>query len=188
MKWFKMLIATVMASGFLCAGQYQVDMAHSYVGFKIKHLMVSNVKGNFDKFSGNLELDENAGKLKYIKGIIKVDSIDTGIAKRDAHLKDPDFFNAKKYPKIIFESTSVDGDTVYGNLTMHGVTKPIELEYEYNGVIKDPRGNMKAGLSLEGKVKRKDFGLTYNKILEAGGVAIGDKVKLEIEIEAKLIK
>jgi polyisoprenoid-binding protein YceI len=188
MKWFKTLLATLFASTALFAANYQVDMGHSYVGFKIKHLMISNVKGNFNKFSGELKLDDKTNKLTYLKGVIDANSIDTGIEKRDNHLRDPDFFDVKKYPNITFESTRVVGDSVYGNLTMHGVTKEIELEYEYNGQIKDPWGNMKAGLTLEGKINRKDFNLTYNKVLEAGGVAVGDKVKLILEIEAKLIK
>lgn len=186
MKIKRLLLGSLFASTLLFAGEYQVDNSHSYVGFKIKHLMVSNVKGNFEKFTGTYNYDEKTNTLKDIVGNISVDSINTAIEKRDEHLKSEDFFNVKRYPSIAFKATKIAGNKVYGNLTMHGVTKEIGLNYEFNGTVKDPQGKTKSGLTLYGTINRKDFNLTYNKILEAGGLSIGEEVKLEIELEGLL--
>jgi polyisoprenoid-binding protein YceI len=185
---FRMGIVSIAAATALVAGTYSVDPSHSHVGFKVKHLMISNVKGDFTKFSGNFEYDEKSHTLKALHGTVEVASIDTGIQKRDDHLRSDDFFAQKKYPNITFELTKVEGDTAYGKLTMRGVTKAVELEIEHSKPIKDPWGNMRVGITLEGKVNRKDFGLKYNQILETGGVAVGETVKLEVELEGILQK
>ncbi|KIM12345.1 MAG: hypothetical protein KU38_05610 [Sulfurovum sp. FS08-3] len=182
------LWVALLFSASLWAGNYTVDASHSNVGFKIKHLMISNVKGGFDRFEGVFEYDEKSKTLKSMEGNISVDSINTANAKRDDHLKNEDFFDVKKYPHIAFKLTKVEGDKVTGTLTMHGVSKEITLELENNGVIQDPWGNTRVGLSLSGTINRYDFGLKYNKVLEAGGLTIGEEVKLEIELEGILDK
>ena len=186
MKIKRLFLGGLLASSLLFAGEYQVDTSHSYVGFKIKHLMISNVKGNFEKFSGSYNYDEKTNTLKDIVGTISVDSINTAIQKRDEHLKSEDFFDVKKYPEIKFKAKKIVGTKIFGTLTMHGVTKDVVLSYEFNGTVKDPQGKMKSALSLNGTINRKDFNLTYNKVLEAGGVAIGEEVKLEIELAGVL--
>jgi polyisoprenoid-binding protein YceI len=188
MKIIKLGLISILATGVLYAGTYKVDTAHSYVGFKVKHMMVSNVKGNFEKFEGVIEYDEANKVLTALKGTIQVASINTADEKRDTHLKAPDMFDAQKYPTIVFEASKIDGDDVYGNLTMHGVTKEVKLELEESGLGEDAWGNQKVGLSLEGKINRKDFGITWNKLLEAGGVAVSDEVKLELELAGVLQK
>lgn len=188
MKFLKLGLASVLASGALFAGNYNVDASHSNIGFKVKHMMISNVKGTFDKFTGKFEYDEKTNSLKSFNGEIEVASINTRDKKRDAHLKAEELFNVAKYPNIIFALNRVDGDYAYGKLTMHGVTKDVKLDFENNGMVKDPWGNTRVGLALSGKLNRKDYGITWNKVLEAGGVAVGETVKLDIEIEGVLAK
>ncbi len=188
MRLAKLGLISILASGALFAGTYNVDKSHSSVGFKVKHMMISNVKGSFDEFKGSFVYDEETKKLTALTGTIDTASINTANKKRDDHLRGEDFFDTAKYPELIFVLKKVVGDNVYGDLTMHGVTKEVKLELEDNGTVKDPWGNTRVGLSLEGKIDRKEFGLVYNSILEAGGVAIGDKVKLEIELEGILKK
>lgn len=188
MKLIKLGLATLLASGVLFAGTFNIDKTHSNVGFKVKHLMISNVTGNFKEFSGTIEYDEKTKTLQSISGKVAVASINTENAKRDGHLRADDFFAAKEYPYITFESTKIEGDEVIGKFTLRGVTKEVKFELENNGTIVDNRGNTKVGLSLEGKINRKDYGVKYNKVLEAGGVAVGDKIKLTIDLEALLKK
>lgn len=188
MKLVKLTIAAIIAVSSLYAGNYKVDPVHSAIGFKVKHLMISNVRGTFDKFSGTFEYDEKTNTLKSLNGTIQVSSINTGIEKRDTHLKSEEIFNATKFPEITFTLSKIDDDKAYGKLTLHGVTKDIILDYDNGGTVKDPWGNYRAGIALSGKINRKDYGITWNKILEAGGVAVGDKIKLDIEIEGILEK
>ncbi len=188
MKITKLLVIASLFASSLFATSYIVDKAHTNVGFKVKHLMISNVKGSFGDFKGTFEYDEKTKKLTALQGVIQVNSINTANAKRDAHLKEEEIFDAKKYPTITFKMTKIDGDDVYGDFTLKGVTKNIKLEFENGGTIIDPSGNHRAGFSLEGKIKRADYGLTYNSVLEAGGFAIGEEVKLEIEIEGVNIR
>jgi len=184
MKPAKLLSATaalLLSSGLLMGATYNVDPAHSSVGFKVKHLMISNVKGHFNTFSGAYDMDK--GTITAFTGTIDANSIDTGIEKRDNHLRSADFFDVAKYPEITFKMTKFDGDTMTGDLTMHGVTLPVTLETEVSGPIKDPWGMTRSSVSLSGKLDRKDYGLKYNQVLEAGGVAVGNEIKLSIEIE-----
>ncbi|MBC8412451.1 MAG: polyisoprenoid-binding protein [Nitrospira sp.] len=169
------------------AVKYTLDSAHTTVGFSIKHMVISNVKGTFSKFTGEFELDDN-NNLKDASAVISVDSIDTNIEKRDAHLKNPDFFDAAKYPEITFTTTSIESNgeqkyTITGNLTMHGVTKSIDLKAEILGPIKDPWGNTRTGLVAHGILNRRDFGLNYSKMLEAGGLVVGDEVTISFDGE-----
>jgi polyisoprenoid-binding protein YceI len=169
--------------------QIPVDPVHSQVGFSIRHL-VSKVPGHFDEFSGTITIDPaNVASTLKIEGTVQAASINTRNEKRDGHLRSEDFFAVEKYPEITFVSKSVtkDGDDyeISGDLTMRGVTKRVVLEAEYGGVATNPfTGTPTVGLSLEGEVNRKDFGIEWNKTLDAGGVMLGDEVDIRIEIEA----
>ncbi len=184
----KLGLVALLTSSALYAGTYNIDPTHSSVGFKVKHMMISNVHGKFGKFNGSFEYDDKTKSVKSLTGNIDVNSIDTDNAKRDAHLKSADLFNAKKYPKISFSLKKIAQESVFGELTIHGITKKVEFNFENNGQIKDPWGNTRVGLSISGKINRKDYGIVWNKILEAGGVAVGDIVKLDIELEGILSK
>lgn len=176
------------------ASTWTLDKAHSEVGFSVKHLMVSNVRGRFTKFDGKIELNEKDVTKSVVNVDIDVGSIDTGNEKRDNHLRSADFFNAAKFPTMSFKSTKVEKAganklKVRGNLTLHGVTKPVVLEVEGpTGEITDPWGNKKRGASASTTISRKDFGLKWNKVTEAGGVVVGDDVKITLEIELNRVK
>ena len=187
MKFLKLGLASVIASSALFAGTYNVDASHSNVGFKVKHMMISNVVGKFDKFDGTFEYDEKTKTLKSLVGNIDVNSINTENEKRDAHLKDSDFFAAKDFNNIKFELAKIEGHKVFGKLTIRGITKDVELDFENNGTVKDPWGNTRVGLALSGKINRMDYGLKYNKVLEAGGVAVDEIVKLDIQLEGAIV-
>jgi polyisoprenoid-binding protein YceI len=168
---------------------WQIDASHSHVGFSVKHMMIATVRGTFNAYSGTLELDAQDLTKSKIAGEIDVASIDTREAKRDEHLRSADFFDAANHPKILFQSTKiehVDGNEykVTGDITIRGVTKEIVLDAEYAGVHKDPWGGTRTGFTVTGSLNRKDFGLSWNAALETGGVLVGDKIKLELEVEA----
>ena len=183
MNMKKLISISVLSLTTLIAGNYNVDLSHSNVEFKVKHLMITNVKGNFNDFTGSFEYDEKEKKLISLSGEIEVDSINTDNEKRDNHLIAPDIFDADQFPSITFDLTKGDGDYVYGDFTMKGVTKNIKLEFENGGTIKDPRGNNRAGFALSGEINRTDFGITWNRVLEAGGLTVGNEIKLNIEIQ-----
>lgn len=182
------LALAVSAPAAASASTWSIDGTHSTVGFKVRHMMVSNVRGNFKKFEGTVELDDKDVTKSKVNVSVDTASIDTDNEKRDAHLRDKDFFNVKKFPKMTFTSTKIvkKGDALHvtGNLTMHGVTKPVTLKVEdLTAAIKDPWGMQRRGLSASAKIKRADFGLTYNSVLEAGGVAVGEEVTIVLEVE-----
>ncbi|MDD3770135.1 polyisoprenoid-binding protein [Sulfuricurvum sp. IAE1] len=182
----KSLFVTVLAglmigSSALSAAVYKVDVSHSNVGFKVKHMMISTVTGKFGNFSGTYELDK--GHFKSLSGHIKAASIDTGIAKRDDHLRSADFFDVAKFGDISFVMTGATKEKMTGNLTIRGVTKKVTLDIDMGGVVTDPWGNQRSGFVLTGQINRKDFGLNWNKAIEAGGVVVGDEVKLIVEVE-----
>jgi polyisoprenoid-binding protein YceI len=155
-----------------------IDSAHSEVGFKVKHLMISTVKGNFTTFGGSVNEDGTV----FVS--INTNSINTGNVDRDNHLKSADFFNADEYSTITFAGKmSEDMTTVTGNITIKGITKEIELNTEYNGMSVDPWGNTKHGWEITAKINRSDFGLTWNAPLETGGVLLSDEVKLNLDIQ-----
>lgn len=165
-----------------------IDPTHSEIAFKVKHLMISNVKGSFSEFSGQLLTDGNDFSTSEISFQINPASINTGVADRDGHLKSPDFFDVENFNVIDFTSgklvkTSGDVFELTGNLIIKGVSKPVRLEVEFGGFMSDPWGNEKAGFTLSGKLNRKDFGLNWNAALEAGGVLVGEEIKLNIDIE-----
>ncbi len=179
----KLVVAGSLLVSVLSAGNYDVDKSHSNIAFKVKHLMLSSAKGTFDNFSGHFEYDEKSGVLKSLSGDILSNTIYTNDEKRDKHLKAEDMLDTKKFPKIFFTLTKFEDDFVYGDITIKGIRKNIKLAYENNGHAKDPWGNYRAAFELSGKLNRKDFGLTYNKLLESGGLIVGDIVKISIEIE-----
>lgn len=178
----------LMMGGLSHAAVYSIDNSHSSVGFSIRHL-VSNVHGSFQKFSGTVDLDEkNLSKLA-VAADIDPASIFTNEPKRDAHLQSADFFDVQKFPKMTFKSSSAkdlgNGKVeLTGDLTMHGVTKPVTLSVSFLGADKDPWGNTRAGFSATGKVNRKDYGIVWNKTLDNGGVMVGDDVTIQIDVEA----
>jgi polyisoprenoid-binding protein YceI len=181
----KFLLSTVAAAA-LFAGDYTLDMSHSGVGFSIKHLMVSNVKGKFKVYDGNFSYDEKAKKLTKLEGTVDVASIDTEIQKRDDHLRSADFFDAAKFPKMSLVMTKfIPGKKpkVEAKLTIKDVTKVVLFDADIGGAAVDPWGTKKAGFSLTGVINRKDFGLTWNKSLETGGFVVGEEVKISIDLE-----
>ena len=183
-------LAAVLAvlSPVVRADTYEIDASHSQVGFRIKHL-VGKVPGRFTKFAGTVEY--TPGKPEAWKVVATIDpaSINTDNEKRDGHLKSADFFDVAKHPEMSFKSTKVagvkgDGAKLHGELTMHGVTKPVVLDLELGGTTKDPWGNTRAGFTATGTINRKDFGIVWNKTLDSGGLLIGEEVALVIDIEA----
>ena len=164
------------------ATKRNLDPTHSEITFKVRHMMISNVKGSFTDFTSELESEDDTFKNVTVKTIIKTDSVNTNNADRDNHLKSEEFFNVAAYPVITFESNSLN-DEITGNLTINGITKPVTLDVEFGGINVDPWGNTKAGFSFEGKIKRSDFGLNWNAALEAGGVMVSDEVKIAGELQ-----
>jgi polyisoprenoid-binding protein YceI len=174
------------------ADQYAIDPDHSEIGFSVKHMVITNVKGAFREYTAGFEVDAN-NKLVSVKADIIVTSIDTRIQKRDDHLRSADFFELAKYPTITFASSSVvpgpgNSFKVKGLLKIKGVIKEIELDGELTGSIKDPWGNQRMGIVLRGTIDRLKFGLNYNKILETGGLLIDNEVKIHLEGEGILKK
>ncbi len=172
------------------AVQYKLDTAHSKVGFKVKHLVVSTVSGRFNKFEGTFDFDEKTGQLKNVDVSIDVSSVDTNEPDRDKHLSAEDFFHAKKFPKMTFKSKKVTYRDkkpvqVVGELMLHGQKKDVTLDVTYNGTVMDPWGNKKLGFEAVTEINRKDFGINWSKKLDSGGLVVGEKVKIEIEGEAK---
>ena len=155
-----------------------IDQAHSEIGFKVKHLMISTVKGNFNTISGGVE--ENGS----VSVSMNINSIDTGNVDRDNHLKSADFFNSEEFPTIDFAGKmSEDMNTVTGEITIKGITKEVALDVDYNGMSVDPWGNTKHGWEISGSINRGDFGLTWNAPLETGGVLVSEEVKLNLDIQ-----
>ena len=167
---------------------YKIDAAHSEITFKVKHLMITNVTGNFTKFDATLESSKDDFTDAKISFEADVDSISTNNEQRDGHLKSEDFFAAEKFPTLSFVSSSfnkVSGDEykLVGELTLRGVSKPIELVVEYGGTATDPYGQVKSGFEISGKINRKDFGLVWTATTEAGGIVVSDEVKLYLAVQ-----
>lgn len=167
---------------------WKIDATHSDVEFKIKHLMITNVTGYFGKYDATIVSSSDDFTDAKITFEADVASITTKNADRDAHLQAEDFFHAAQYPKITFESTSIkkiDSENlkVSGNLTLRGVTKPVELDVEYSEIVKDPYGQIKAGFEVKGKINRKDFGVSFNGVTDNGGLVLGEEVKLQSSVQ-----
>ena len=175
------------AFGHAETARYVVDPDHSIVEFKVAHMVISKTTGHFKDYAGFIDMDPDAGTVKALEATIKTASVTTNQEKRDAHLRNPDFFDAEKYPTMTYKMKSYhksgDGYTAVGDLTLHGVTKEVALTGNFNGVTKDPWGNTRAGFTAEGKVNRKDFGMVWNKALDSGGLVVGDEVLIKLEIE-----
>ena len=182
----RLAVLSLVAAPVLALAQaatWNIDGSHSRTGFSVKHLVISDVKGDFSKTSGTVQLDEADLSKSSVTATIEAGSVDTRDEKRDGHLKSPDFFDVAKYPTITFKSTKVTGGkdgaiTVTGDLTLHGVTKPVTLEGSLTEAIKDMQGNARRGVSLSGKINRRDFGVSYGP-----AAVIGDDVKLDIQAE-----
>ena len=168
---------------------WEIDPAHTMVEFGVRHMLVSTVKGRFTKFSGTIHMDEDNPTQSRVEASIDVSSIDTGDEQRDAHLRSPDFFDVARFPNITFKSRRIEGlegdaYRVVGDLTIRDVTREVVLDVTYAGKAKDPWGNLRAGFTAETTINRKDFGLTWNVPLEAGGWLVGDKVRIMLEVQA----
>jgi len=196
MKLLSLSTAAVLFSSIALAstsfkpGKYEIDTAHSTVGFEVQHLVISSVEGKFNTFNGTIDLADKLEKSK-VEVTIDTKSIDTGNNKRDDHLRSADFFDANKIPTMTFKSTSVKGTLdnleITGNLTMKGVTKKVTLKGKYLGAVKDGYGNEKVAFVAETELNRKDFGLNWNSMVEAGPV-VGDKVNVRLKIQAAMKK
>jgi len=177
-----------MATQTITKTKWTLDQAHSEIGFKVKHMMITNVSGSFGKFDVNVETDENDFNTAGIEFTAELDSISTGNADRDIHLKSADFFDAANFPRLEFVSSKFEKKDdehylLHGDLTIRGITKPVRFDVEFGGIGKDPWGNEKAGFSVTGKINRTDFKLNWNAALETGGVLVGEDVKLNAEIQ-----
>ena len=168
--------------------KWVIDPTHSEIGFKIKHLMITNVSGKFDSFEAEVHTEGDDFTTAQIEAKIKTASINTNNLQRDEHLRNSDFFEVDKHPEIIFSSTKVEKTSsenyvVYGNLSLKGTVKPVKLNVEYSGATKDLWGNQKAGFVISGKINRTEFGLNFNAALETGGLVLAEEVKINSEVQ-----
>jgi polyisoprenoid-binding protein YceI len=172
----------------MALASYSIDTTHSSVNFAVRHMVVAKVRGRFTKFSGSFAFDSADLSKSSVSVAIDVASIDTHEPQRDGHLRSPDFLDAENHKEITFKSTRVEGSgselRVVGDLTIRGVTREVTLDVEHHGGGKDPWGNEKVGFSAKTSINRKDFGLAWNQVLETGGVLVGEKVEIEIDVEA----
>ena len=184
----KIASALILSFGLVNASEYVVDDVHTNVGFTVKHMMITNVKGEFKTYDAKIDFDNASKTFKAFSASVDTASIDTGIEKRDAHLKSADFFLSEKFPKMTFvmKSYKVDGTEgkMSGDLTIRGITKPVVFDVEDMANIKDLQGNNRVGFTLKGKINRMDYDLKWNKALEAGGVVVAEEVKIAVEVEA----
>ena len=183
-------VSAVAFSAPVLAATWQIDPAHSNVSFSVRHMMVSNVSGEFTKVSGTVEGDEKTPAQTVVNATIDATSINTREAKRDDHLKSPDFLDVAKYPTIIFKSKKIEPSgsgqfKVTGDLTLHGVTKEVVLDVsDVTAPIKDPMGKTRAGAQASTKIDRKDFGINWSKVIDGGGLMVGDEVAISVDVEA----
>jgi len=172
----------------MTTSNWNIDLAHSGINFSIRHMVVSKVRGRFTQYTGTLNLDDDLSRSQ-VDVSIDAASIDTGVGQRDAHLRSADFFDVEKFPQLRFQSrrlakVSDDRYSVTGELTIRDVTREVTLDVEYGGRAKDPWGNERVGFIAKTAIDRKDFGLGWNQVLEAGGVLVGDRVEIELEVQA----
>lgn len=185
-------LALLLTAAGAQATSWNVDDAHTTVGFSVSHLFTS-VQGRFDEFGGTIEFDPDEPQAVRIRGTAQADSINTNNTKRDKHLRSADFFDVEKHPELSFESKSLEGfdgkkGRLAGNLTIHGVTKPVVFDFRYLGQAKDPWGNVRAGFSATTTINRRDYGLNWNEVLETGGVLVGEEVEIRIDVEGVLVE
>jgi len=170
-------------------GDYNIDPAHSVIGFSIRHLEIAWVEGRFKDFKGTIRYDDADVTKSSVEFTAKVESIDTGVEPRNAHLRTADFFDVAKYPEMNFKSTRVerkgkDGYVLHGDFTLRGVTKQVQLPFTVTGAIKDPWGNTRFGVAAQTKLDRRDYGITWGKALESGGIDVGNEVTINLQLEA----
>lgn len=163
--------------------KWNLDKTHSEVQFKVKHMVISTVTGDFSSFDAHAESEDEVFKNAKFEFSADVNSISTKNEQRDEHLKSDDFFNSSEFPKLTFKGSEFDGEKLKGEITMKGITKPITLDVDFGGVITDPYGNQRAGFEFTGQLNRKDFGLNWNGTLESGGLVVSDNVKLFVNLE-----
>ncbi|MEO9531851.1 MAG: YceI family protein [Crocinitomicaceae bacterium] len=163
--------------------KWAIDPTHSEVGFKVKHMMISTVKGNFNSFDATVHAENEDFSDAQVEVVIDTNSINTNNADRDGHLQSADFFASEEFPKMTFKSTSFDGNKMKGELSIKDVTKEVELNVDFNGAAVDPYGQHKAGFEISGEINRKDFGLSWSAVTEAGNIVVSDKVKLVIDAQ-----
>lgn len=170
------------------SGDYTIDASHTRIGFSARHAMVTTVRGHFSGFEGTATIDTATPANSSVSLTIQTDSLDTGSADRDGHLKSADFFDIEKFPAITFTSTQVSRDgadwEITGDLSINGITKPVTIDFEETGSARDPFGNLRVGFEGATAISRKDWDLTWNAALETGGVLISDKIKLEFDVSA----
>ncbi|KYH46221.1 YceI family protein [Branchiibius sp. NY16-3462-2] len=166
----------------LTPGVWNVDPSHSTIGFVARHLMVSKVRGSFTEFTADVKIGEEL-EDSTVTATVQLASVETGSADRDGHLKSPDFFDVENNPTMTFTSTKVTPDTLEGDLTIKGVTKPVTFDLEFDGVSADPWGGTRAGFEATTEINRKDFGLTWNVAVEGGGVLVSEKVKINLDVQ-----
>jgi len=171
------------------SGEYKIDPAHSVIGFAIRHYEISLVRGRFKNFTGTISFDEADISKSSVEFAAKIESIDTGVDARNAHLRTADFFDAAKYPDMTFKSTRVerkaqDQYVLHGDFTLKGVTKPISLPFTVTGAIKDAQGNTRFGVAAQTKIDRRDYGITWGKAMANGGMDVGNEVMIDLQLEA----
>jgi polyisoprenoid-binding protein YceI len=170
-------------------GEYKIDPAHSVIGFAVRHFEINWVEGRFKDFDGVIRFDESDLTKSTVEFTAKIESIDTGVAPRDQHLRGPDFFDIAKFPQMTFKSSKVerkgkDAYVLHGDFTLKGVIKPVAIPFTIAGAVKDPRGGIRFGVEAHTKINRRDFGMTYGKQLEIGGYDIGNEVSINLYLEA----
>jgi polyisoprenoid-binding protein YceI len=187
-KISKVIYLSILSLSLANATPYSLDDSHTQVGFSVKHLMITNVKGEFKTYNADIDFDAKTKKFKSFKADVETKSIDTGIEKRDEHLRSEDFFLSEKFPKMTFVMKSYKSDgnkgKISGDLTIKDVTKAVTLDVDDIATVKDFQGNNRVGFTLKGKINRMDYGLKWNKALETGGLAVSEEVKILVEIEA----
>jgi len=164
-------------------GDYTIDQTHTRLGFSARHAMVTTVRGQFTDFTGTAHIDTANPAASKVALTIQTASIDTGVADRDGHLKSADFFDVENNPVMTFRSTKVTSNTLEGDLTIKGVTRPVVFDLDFNGVSKDPWGGTRAGFEAKTEINRKDFGLEWNVAIEGGGVLVGEKVRINLDVQ-----
>ena len=183
-----LFLATLFFTSTSFAETFLVDTNHTQVHFSVQHLVVFKVRGNFNDFVGSLEADPETRTLISVQATIKTASINTRIDKRDEHLRSADFFAAAKYPEIQFKSKKITGSgdniVLIGDLTIRGITKEVVLNGSFLGSTTGPKGKLRAGFEATGMINRKDFGLNWNKVTEAGGLIVGDEIEIGLEVES----
>ena len=185
---FASVLSLFFVTAAFSADKYEIDAVHTSVGFSVRHLVISNVKGKFNDVSGIIMYDDSDLNKSSVSVTIKTASIDSDNQDRDGHLKSGDFFNVEKYPEITFKSKRIekkdDGYVAIGDLTIRGVTKEVNLTFTVLGPIKDPWGNMKIGVEGSLTIDRQDYGVSWSKTMDNGGLVVGNEVKMEFSVEA----